>query len=125
MLASVDLWRATGNQRYADKAVELARIILDSQQRTRPNWDIPFTGFFYTSPAKDRLLHYVHRGREQGPTLALSALCDAFPNHPDWMKWYAAVVLHAEYLKTAAKYTEPTGCCPPRSTKTTSTSKRP
>src|SRR5581483_11279070 len=33
VLASVDLWRVTGNQQYADKAVELARIILDSQQR--------------------------------------------------------------------------------------------
>jgi hypothetical protein len=33
------------------------------------------TGFFYTSPAKDRILHYCHRGREQGPILALSRLC--------------------------------------------------
>ncbi len=112
VLASVDLWRATGNQRYADKAVELARIILDSQQRTRPKWDIPFTGFFYTSPAKDRVLHYCHRGREQGPDQALSNLCDAFPNHPDWMKWYSAVVLHSEYLKSMAKYTEPYGVLP-------------
>ena len=47
VLASVDLWRATGDQRYADKAAELGRIIMDSQQRTRPKWDIPFTGFFY------------------------------------------------------------------------------
>ncbi len=111
-LASLDLWKATGDQRYADKAVELARIILDSQQRTRPKWDIPFTGFFYTSPAKDRLLHYVHRGREQGPTLAFTQLCETFPNHPDWMKWYSAVVLHSEYLKTMAKYTEPYGVLP-------------
>jgi Glycosyl hydrolase family 9/Cellulase N-terminal ig-like domain len=111
-LASLDLWRATGEQRYADKAVELARIILDSQQRTRPKWDIPFTGFFYTSPAKDRLLHYVHRGREQGPALAFTQLCETFPNHPDWMKWYSVVVLHSQYLKAMAKYTEPYGVLP-------------
>ena len=112
VLASVDLWRATGDQRYADKAVELARIIVDSQERKRPNWDIPLFGFFYTSPAKDRILHYCHRGREQGPILALTELCNAFPNHAEWMKWYSAVALHSEYLKTMAKYTEPYGVLP-------------
>ena len=41
VLASVELWQATGNQRYADKAIELARIILASRERTRQNWDVP------------------------------------------------------------------------------------
>ncbi len=112
VLASVNLWRATSDQRYADKAAELGRMIVDSQQRQRPGWDIPLTGFFYASPARDRVVHYVHRGREQGPDLALSELCEAFPNHPDWMKWYSAVVLHSEYLKGMAKYTEPYGVMP-------------
>jgi glycosyl hydrolase family 9/cellulase-like Ig domain-containing protein len=112
VLASIDLWLATGDQRYADKAIELASTILASQERKRPNWDIPFFGFFYTGPAKDRILHYCHRGREQAPILALTRLCDAFPNHPDWMKWYSAVALYSEYLKAAAKYTEPYGVMP-------------
>jgi hypothetical protein len=113
VLASVDLWLASGKQeRYAKKAVELARIILDSQERKRPNWDIPLLGFFYTGPGKDRILHYCHRGREQAPMLALTRLCDAFPEHPDWMKWYSAVVLHSQYLKAVAKYTEPYGVMP-------------
>jgi hypothetical protein len=112
VLASVDLWQATGNETYADKAVELARIILASQERKRPDWDIPLLGFFYTGPGKDRILHYCHRGREQAPILALTRLCDAFPNHPDWMKWYSAVALYSQYLKAAAKYTEPYGVMP-------------
>ena len=112
VLASVDLWQVTGSQRYADKAIELAGIILASQERKRPNWDIPLLGFFYTGPAKDRILHYCHRGREQAPILALTRLCDAFPNHPDWMKWYSAVALYSQYLKAAAKYTEPYGVMP-------------
>ena len=112
VLASVDLWQVTGDQRYADTAVELAEIIVASQQRNRPHWDVPMLGFFYTGPCKDRILHYCHRGREQGPILALTRLCDAFPNHPDWMKWYSAVALYAEYLKTVAKYTEPYGVMP-------------
>jgi hypothetical protein len=45
VLASVDLWQATGEQRYADKAIELASIILASQERKRPNWETPLLGF--------------------------------------------------------------------------------
>jgi hypothetical protein len=113
VLASVDLWLATGKQpRYAEKAIELANIIVASQERKRPNWDIPLLGFFYTGPGKERILHYCHRGREQAPILALTRLCDAFPNHLDWMKWYSAVVLHSQYLKAVAKYTEPYGVMP-------------
>jgi hypothetical protein len=111
-LASLELWQATGEQKYADKAVELAQVITDSQQRQRPDWTTPLTGFFYTSPTKDRILHYCHRGREQAPILVLTRLCDLFPNHPEWMKWYSTVVLHSEYLKTLAKYTEPYGVLP-------------
>ena len=112
VLASVDLWQATGNQRYADKAVDLAAIILASQQRKRPDWDVPLFGFFYTGPGKDRILHYCHRGREQAPILALTRLCNALPNHPHWMKWYSAVALYSQYLKAVARYTEPYGVMP-------------
>ena len=112
ILTAVDLWKATGDKQYEDKAVELSRFITDAQQRSRPDWDIPLTGFFYTSTAKDRLLHYCHRGREQAPTLALTALCRAFPDNAGWMKWYTAVTLYSEYLKTIAKYTGPYGVLP-------------
>jgi hypothetical protein len=110
--ASVQLWRATGDSRYAAKAAELAKIIIASQQRKIPDWDVPFTGFFYTSPAKKHILHYCHNGREQEPIVALTLLCEAFPDHADWMQWYSAVVLHSQYLKKMAKYTEPYGVMP-------------
>jgi hypothetical protein len=112
VLASVELWHDTGDQNYADKAVELSHVIVDSQERKRQDWDTPMLGFFYTSPAKDRILHYVHRGRENAPILALTQLCEALPDHPDWMKWYSAVVLHSEYLKSIARNTEPYGVMP-------------
>ncbi|MGD0362071.1 MAG: glycoside hydrolase family 9 protein [Bryobacteraceae bacterium] len=112
VLASVELWRATANPRYADQAVKMAQVILDSQERKRPDWTVPLLGFFYTSPAKDRILHYVHRGRENAPILALTRLCDAFPDHPDWMKWYSAVAQHSEYLKSMVRNTEPYGVLP-------------
>jgi len=112
ILSSIALWKATGNKKYADMATSLAPIIMNAQQRKRPDWDTPLTGFFYTSTAKERILHYCHRGREQAPTMALTALCDAFPDNPDWMKWYSTVTLYSEYLKTLSKYTAPYNMMP-------------
>jgi hypothetical protein len=111
-LASVELFKATGEMVYASKAFELAGVILQSQQREWTGWQIPLTGFFYTGPKRDRILHYNHVGHEQAPIVALVELCEAFPEHADWMKWYSAVVLHAEHLKTIAKLTEPYSLLP-------------
>ena len=112
ILAAVELYKATSERQYEDKAVAFAVSITGSQQRIRPDWDTPLTGFFYTSTARDRLLHYCHRGRDEAPTLALTELCRAFPGHPDWMKWYTSVTLYSEYLKTIATYTEPYSVLP-------------
>lgn len=107
ILAAVELYKATGEQQYEDKAVAFAPSITGSQQRVSPDWDIPFTGFYYTDTTRDRLLHYCHRGRDEAPTLALTALCRTFPSAPDWMKWYTSVTLYSEYLKKVAAYTAP------------------
>lgn len=112
ILASLELFRTTGETAYAQKAIALADVICQSQQRAVMPWSIPLCGFFYTSPKRDRLLHYSHRGHEQAPIVALSALCRSFPEHADWMKWYSAVVLHSEYLRKIAQLTEPYGMLP-------------
>ena len=112
ILSSVAMWRATGDKKYEAMATSVAPLIMGAQQRKRPDWDVPFTGFFYTSTAKDRILHYCHRGREQAPTMALTELCDAFPDNADWMKWYSTVTLYSEYLKNIAKYTAPYNVMP-------------
>lgn len=112
ILAAMDLFMVTYDKQYADKATTWADIILNSQQQTRPDWDIPITGFFYTGPDKEHIMHYCHRGREQAPVKALKKLCDLLPDHPDWMKWYAAITLHSEYLKTIAHYTAPYNVLP-------------
>jgi len=107
IIASIDLWKATGDAVYRDKAVEWSGRLMEAQQRQRPDWEIPMTGFFYTNAAKERILHYCHRGREQGAMLALTGLCQTFPNHPDYMKWYSSVTLYSEYLKKISQYTAP------------------
>jgi hypothetical protein len=112
IIASVDLWKATGKQQYIDYASTWANVIVNSQQKTVPDWKIPFTGFFYTSPQKEHILHYCHHGREHSPIIALTQLCEIQPDHPEWMKWYSTVALHSQYLKNMAKYTEPFSVIP-------------
>jgi hypothetical protein len=110
--ASVDLFRATDRRLYAEKAFQLAHVISDSQQQASPPWQIPLTGFFYTNPQKSRLLHYNHKSLEHMPIVALTQLCEFFPDHPDRAKWYSAVVLYSQYLKTISKFTEPYAMLP-------------
>ena len=112
ILASLELYKATEKKIYADKAVELAKIILASQQRTWVGDKYPLAGFFYTGPDKDTLFHQFHRGNDQAPIVALAKLAESLPYHPDWIKWYSAVVLHSEYQKAGARTTEPYGVLP-------------
>ena len=110
--ASLDLYLATREPRYGDKAIEWADFIVRCQQREYPDWRVPLTGFFYTSTNRDRLLHYNHRSHEQAPVVALAGLCEALPDHTNWMKWYSTVVLYAEYLKRVAQFNQPYGVLP-------------
>lgn len=110
--ASLELFRAIGHRKYADKAVELARVIVDSQQKRPVGGAFPLAGFFYTGPDRDTLFHQFHRGNDQAPVVALAQLTEALPDHPDWMRWYSAVALHAEYQKRTASTTAPYGVLP-------------
>jgi Glycosyl hydrolase family 9/Cellulase N-terminal ig-like domain len=101
-IASVDLYRATGEQRYADEAFQLGDLIVASQEQTMQSWSIPMTGYFYTGPKRENLFHRFHIGQEEQPIVALTHLCESFPNHPNWMKWYAAIVLHSKYYQQVA-----------------------
>ena len=110
--ASVELYRATGKSKYAEKAVELARIIVASQQKRRVGSEFPLTGFFYTGPDRDTLFHQFHRGNDQAAIVALAQLIEILPDHADWMTWYSTVVLYAEYQKRSAQTTSPYSVLP-------------
>jgi hypothetical protein len=101
-IASVDLYRATGEQRYADEAFKLGDLILASQEKTLQPWSIPLTGYFYTGPKRENLFHRFHIGQEEQPVIALAHLCETFPSQENWIKWYAAIVLHSKYYQQAA-----------------------
>ncbi|MEO6331177.1 MAG: glycoside hydrolase family 9 protein [Gemmatimonadaceae bacterium] len=110
--ASLELYRATGNRKYADKAVELARVIVASQQKTPVGSAFPLAGFFWTGPDRNSLFHQFHRGNDQAPVVALVQLVETLPDHPDWMSWYSTVALYAEYQKRSATTTMPYGVLP-------------
>src|ERR1700761_6550256 len=101
-IASVDLFRATGDKQYADEAIVLGNLILQSQERTLQSWTVPMTGYFYSSPKRENLFHRFHIGEEEQPIVALAHLCEAFPDNDAWIKWYAAIVLHSKYYQQAA-----------------------
>jgi hypothetical protein len=113
VVASVELFEATGDRQYEDEAVALGALVLASQERKLQPWTTPLTGYFYTGPKRENLFHRFHVGQEQEPIVALTKLCKAFPDHPDWMKWYSAVVLHSQYyLKPASVFDLPYGVLP-------------
>jgi hypothetical protein len=110
--ASLELYRATQQRKYADKAIELARTVVESQQKRSVGSTFPLSGFFYTGPERDTIFHQFHRGNDQAPIVALSQLVEAFPDHADWMKWYSTVARYAEYQKRTAGTTAPFGVLP-------------
>jgi hypothetical protein len=111
-LASIELYHATGEQRYADKAVELARTITAAQQKQFVGATFPLAGFFYTGPDRQALFSQFHRGNDQAPVVALAALVAALPGHPDWMSWYSTVAMYADYQKRSSSTTAPWGVLP-------------
>ncbi len=110
--ASIELFRATGKQKYADKAVELARTIVESQQKRAVGSSFPLSGFFYTGADRDTIFHQFHRGNDQAPIIALTQLVEALPQHADWLKWYSTIALYADYQKRSASTTAPYGVLP-------------
>ena len=111
-LASIELFKATGEQKYCNQAFEYANLILQCQQQELTDWDIPMNGFFYRNPEKKALLHYEHRSHIQAPIVALSELCKEFQDHPDWINWYRGIYLFSEYMKKIMEFTQPYGMVP-------------
>jgi hypothetical protein len=112
VIASVELYKATRREEYARKAWELSGIVAASQQTAYVGSSFPLAGFFYTGPDRRHIFHQFHRGNDQAPIAAMALLCDTFPDHPDWMRWYGVAARYAEYQKRAAASTAPYGVLP-------------
>jgi hypothetical protein len=102
-LTAVELYRATGKQTYAEDAARIGRWLLELQE-FRFIEGSPITGYFYEDAARTRILHEFQRTSgaqnsfEEGALLAYQALCEALPDHPDWIEWYSGLVVYSEYF---------------------------
>ena len=111
--AALELYRNTGKQEYADYAAKMGEYIVSCQQREYDDtFTEPFIGFYYRESDHKNIIHYNHRSHEEKYTVALIELCRQLPDHPDWMKWYSALMFHADYVKRAMRYVEPYGMLP-------------
>lgn len=101
------LYLLTHQQEYADKAAEYIKYVLDCQETEGKRAELK--GYFYRDKSRIAIVHFIHQSRDQMFAMALSALCQSQPRHPDYAKWKNAVSLYGNYLKSLAKYTAPYG----------------
>jgi hypothetical protein len=97
VLASLDLFKATGEQRYKANAIKLGAVLLSCQE-IRFVDGVPITGYFYTDTGRTQIVRDVHTSGWHLTTMATWRLCDAFPDHADWMSWYASNLIVSEYF---------------------------
>ena len=99
VIASIQMYKVTGDPIYAREAVDLGNQILASQERELQPWNVPMTGYFYTGPDRKYLFHRFHMGEEEQPIVALAQLCETLSDDPNWIRWYSAIVLHTRYYQ--------------------------
>jgi hypothetical protein len=95
--SSIWLSEMTGEDRYLEQAIHFGNMLTACQEQEFVD-GIPITGYFYTNTDKEEVIHNRHAAFEEAPLIALNALCDAFPEHENWIDWYGAAVLHSEYF---------------------------
>jgi hypothetical protein len=93
---AVELYRATGRKRYADDAARLGRWLLQVQEQRFVD-GIPITGYFYEDANRTRIVHEYHNSFGECGLFAFKALCEAFPDHQDWIEWYAGLLINSEF----------------------------
>lgn len=106
-IASVQLFKMTGDAKYKEYAIKLGNLLVQCQEQSFQE-GIPVTGYFYTSPARRRIVQNNHGSNDEVSMLALKELCNAFPEHENFIQWYSSVVLHGDFfLKQGSKISAP------------------
>ncbi len=95
-LSSAELFRVTANPAYRADAVMFGKWLTDLQEQSFLDGS-PVTGFFYADAGRTQIQREVYGGSDDSGWLALKVLCDAFPDEPDWINWYAALLIYSEY----------------------------
>lgn len=102
------LYKLTGDDFYAKKAVEFIDFTLGCQE-TQPIGEPGIKGFFYRDLSRKVIVHYNHQSREQIYMQAMALLCETQASDPDFKKWKKSIELYGDYLKSLMPYTAPYG----------------
>ena len=95
-LSAVELFRATGKAGYRADALRFGGWLADLQEQSFADGS-PVTGYFYADAARTQIQRELYGSCDDSGLLALQALCDAFPDEPAWMQWYAGLLIYSEY----------------------------
>jgi hypothetical protein len=105
--SSILLGSMTGEKKYTDQAIRFGKMLIRCQEQRFLD-EIPVTGYFYTNTRRNNVIHNYHAAFEEAPLIALSMLCQEFPDHEDWIQWYSAATLHSEFfMKQGSRIAEP------------------
>ena len=104
VLAACELFTATNNDYYLEKAKEFASIVMNCQEK---GTDAPMKGFFYEDQEHKYILCYEHRGHEQSPIQGLVKLYQLLPvcDFRDTIK--KSLDLYRTYVLDSVKYGKP------------------
>ena len=104
VLSACELYSATANEFYLEKAKEFASIVMACQEKGN---DAPMKGFFYEDQEHKYILCYEHRGHEQSPIQGLAKLYQLLPvsDFRDQVK--KSLDLYRTYVIDSVKYGKP------------------
>lgn len=111
-IAASLLYKATGQERFAEAAAERMRYVLKCQHTEAAGASFPKGGFFYRNLKRASIVHFSHQARDQIFAQALGAILSALPKHPDAAKWREALERHADYLRRLMAHASPYGMMP-------------
>jgi hypothetical protein len=108
--AALELRFATGEAAWANRAVALARQLLELQNTTFTGSQKLVRGFWRTGPGDSS--PYMDAVDAAVPPLVLLELAEAFPDHADAARWRDAVRLHIEEYVLPMTARSPFGIMP-------------
>lgn len=97
--AATLLYKATGEEKYKEDAEKFGRLLTQCQETGIIGDNLAITGYFYNSPERKSIVQNNHGAFYESPIIALRSLCETFPASNDWINWYAAAALHADFLQ--------------------------
>ena len=95
--ASAMLYKKYGDEKYKEAALHFGQLLVSSQEQEFKD-GITITGYFYNDNSRQNIIRNSHAAFDETIMIALSTLCNIFPDESDWMTWYSAAAIYCEYF---------------------------